>query len=119
MSTISDAFIETEQRYRDEMLSATWGHLHPKDRQWHRFEAFHTIGTYRNHCVIETRCNLPDSPWLYQSIHNQLFDYEQEPGALLRTTARIRANKDGSFYWDRVKTVKVPLPFTINEHSNA
>lgn len=66
---MAEAMAPAYQRYHDEMLSATWGHLHPeRDRYYEGYMVF-AYGTYGDLVILQAEWqDLEDSPWLFDDM---------------------------------------------------
>lgn len=72
--SLADAFIPTEQAYKNQVMNATWGHLAAKRSVKHRGYILFAAGEYGDLiCIKSMFKNVPDSPWFYQHVHDFIF----------------------------------------------
>jgi hypothetical protein len=68
--TFEEVFAPVQERYRDEVLSETWGHLHPEDGKEYSGYLLFTHGAYGDTTIIRSQFEgLDDSPWLFDDLN--------------------------------------------------
>jgi hypothetical protein len=80
----TDALLEPEVRYQDQVLSQTWGHLYPKDNNKH--DGFILFCHACNGDITPIDYDFKDidsSPWFYQDLNNFLYDKVVKNGKTL------------------------------------
>jgi len=64
------AFAPATEKYRAEVLGATFGHLAPRPQEKYSGEIVFTHAEYGDSVVIRSTIEIDDSPWFYEDLHD-------------------------------------------------
>lgn len=85
-------------RREAEVMQSTWGHLAPKPSRVYAGTFVVAHGCYGDLAVISIDfADLPDSPWLYEHLHNWIWDRGTEPGNVYRFAGTYSGDRGGQF----------------------
>jgi hypothetical protein len=72
-------------RREAEVMQDTWGHLAPQQDRTYKGVVTFTVGCFGDLAVISAEFEgLPDSPWLYEDLHQWIWDQKPEEGKVYR-----------------------------------
>ena len=93
--SMADAFAPVDAKHKDNVMQSTWGHLAPKKNKSYKGTIVFAIGCYGNSTTVlsvEFK-DLDDSPWLYEAIHEFLFEQDTEVGNVYMFTGALKNYK--------------------------
>ena len=77
--SLAEAFAPAENKYRNQVLANTWGHLAPKPQNKYEGYILFTLGAYGDITVIDCEFkDLDDSPWFYDHMYDFVCNNSQE-----------------------------------------
>ncbi len=83
--SMSEYFAPAEKRYRDEVISATFGHLAPEFGRMYTGFIIFTEGEYGHITIIQCHFkDLNDSPWFFENMNDFIEKHLAKPGAVRR-----------------------------------
>lgn len=93
-----EAFIPAEEKHRDEVYAATWGHLAPHRNRTYQGRIVFAVGAYDSLNPVVLACEfngLPDSPWFYQAFMELVEQTrgDEEAGRVYEWTGTFRNYK--------------------------
>jgi hypothetical protein len=108
MSTLIDAFSEHEARFKNHVITTTWGHLFPTESK----EGYLTLASteYKDVVIIKEEIDIEGSPWWFRAVHD--FAYKIFSKAKVGTVKRIpisvtiRKYKNGE---ERIRIKRKPV----------
>ena len=93
--SMAEVFAPVEAKNKDIIMQDTWGHLAPKKNKSYKGTIVWAQGCYGNSLTalsVEFK-DLDDSPWLYEAIHEFMFNQDAEVGNVYRFTGAFRNYK--------------------------
>jgi hypothetical protein len=106
--SVADAFAPIEEKYRNQVMAETFGHLAPQPRQKYSGEILFTHGEYGDIVVIKNTIDIDDSPWFFEDMQQFVAGYivqgrdtyvnrtKIESGAVYRFTGHYTKFKNGN-----------------------
>lgn len=87
------------ERRHQEVMQETWGHLAPTPGEEYAGTVEFALGCFGDLAVISVYfADLPDSPWLYEDLHNWIWSTEPEEGKVYRFEGTYRKGERGSVF---------------------
>lgn len=89
------AFEKCEEKYRQEVLADTWGHLAPKRNKAYRGRIVFATGCFGDDPLnpVALFCEFADldsSPWFFDAMSEFLSEQDTEPGMVYEFTGTFR-----------------------------
>lgn len=78
--SFTDAFIKSDNVYKDALLVTTWGHLAPKKGKTYRGDLVIGHALYGDIVILKDTLRVPDSPWYCEALHAFAAEIAPEPG---------------------------------------
>lgn len=82
---LSEVFAPIENKYKNEIMKATWGHLAPKKNKKYKGRVVYTAGCFGSdpHNGLVIFCDFDDlcsSPWFYDCLYEMVQNQDFEAG---------------------------------------
>jgi hypothetical protein len=105
-----DAFRPAEEKYKNEVMGATWGHLAPESQKVYHGYIIFTFGDYGD--ITPIKCefkDLDDSPWFFQDMADFIYrKSKNRQGEVLKFIGTYWKSKTGKGTFSRqVHSIKL------------
>jgi hypothetical protein len=88
-------------RREAEAMQDTWGHLAGDKGRAYGGHFLFALGCFGDLAVIEVEfADLPDSPWLYEHLHDWIWDHKPEEGRIYRFDGTYQCDRADRFVGD-------------------
>lgn len=77
--SLADAFAPSDAAYKNKVLIATFGHLHPEWEKVYPIAVTFTHAYYSESVIIDMETTVEDSPWFADHVHDLISPHPHKP----------------------------------------